>query len=195
MKKEDFLKLGLTEEQATKAEKASEEELNGYVPKATYDEVKTAKKQLEKDIASRDEQSETLKKVDASALEAEIVKLQDENKTNKENYEKDLLRVKTDAAVEKAIVGASARNIMSVKALLKLEDALLEGDVVKGLDEQLKALKTAEDTKFLFLDESKTQQSNFKGIKPSEKRDGVPGAGTQPASLSDAVKAHLTGSN
>mgnify|MGYP001153845411 FL=1 len=33
MKKEDFLKLGLTEEAAAAAEEASRKELEGYVPK------------------------------------------------------------------------------------------------------------------------------------------------------------------
>ena len=37
MKKEDFLKIGLTEEQAEQAAAASADELKSYVPKADYD--------------------------------------------------------------------------------------------------------------------------------------------------------------
>jgi hypothetical protein len=44
MKKEDFLKIGLTEEQAEKAAAASAEELKAYVPKGDYD---TKVKELE----------------------------------------------------------------------------------------------------------------------------------------------------
>ena len=39
MKKEDFLKLGLTEELAVKAAEASTEELKGFIPKNRFDEV------------------------------------------------------------------------------------------------------------------------------------------------------------
>ena len=47
LKKEAFLKIGLTEEQAEQAAAASAEELKSYVPKADYDtatsELETAK--------------------------------------------------------------------------------------------------------------------------------------------------------
>ena len=39
MKKAEFAALGISEELAAKAEKASLEELKGYVEKAKYDEV------------------------------------------------------------------------------------------------------------------------------------------------------------
>ena len=38
MKKEELVKLGLTEEDAEKVAKASEEELKGFVPKSRFDE-------------------------------------------------------------------------------------------------------------------------------------------------------------
>ena len=188
MKKEDFLKLGLTEEQATKAAEASAEELKGFIPKSRFDEVNEQKKKLDEDIKTRDKQLEELKKLDAEGLKAEIEKLQGENKTAKEKYEAELKQIQLDNAIEKALVTAKAKNTKAVKALLDLEKAELDGETVKGLDDQIKKLIEGEDTKFLF-DVKTDEKSNFKGIKPGEKTD-QPG-GDQPKTLADAVKAHF----
>lgn len=189
MKKEDFLKLGFTDEQATKAAEASTEELKGFIPKDRFDEVNNAKKQLDADIKTRDEQLEALKKVDAAGLQAQIEKLQGENKATKEKYEADLKKIQIDNAVEKALIGSKAKNVKAVKALLDLEKAELDGETIKGLDEQLTKLQEGEDSKFLFDTETK-KQPVFKGVKPGEKKDGTPDGGS-PASLADAVKMHL----
>jgi vancomycin resistance protein YoaR len=191
MKKEDFLKLGFTEEQAEKAAEASAEELKGFIPKVRFDEVNNSKKQLEADIKTRDEQLEALKAVDAEGLKAEIEKLQGENKTAKEKYEADLKKIQIDNAVEKALMGAKAKNIKAVKALLDLENAELDGESIKGLDDQLKKLQEGEDSKFLFEATDTKNQNIFKGIKPGEKKDGTPGQGTS-TTLADALKAHYS---
>ena len=41
MKKDELIKLGLTEELAAKVESASAEELKGFIPKSRFDEVNT----------------------------------------------------------------------------------------------------------------------------------------------------------
>lgn len=56
MKKEEFVKLGISEDLAAKAEAASQEELKGYIPKARFDEVNNEKKKLELDVRDRDAQ-------------------------------------------------------------------------------------------------------------------------------------------
>jgi hypothetical protein len=189
MKKEDFLKLGLTEEQATKAAEASAEELKGFIPKSRFDEVNDTKKKLEEDIKTRDTQLEELKKVDAAGLQQKITDLQNENKTAKEKFDADLKKLQIDNAVEKALIGAKSKNVKAVKALLDLEKAELDGETIKGLDDQLKKLKEGEDTKFLF--DVETKQNTFKGVKPGEKTDKTPGSTEQPKTLADAVKAHF----
>jgi len=173
MKKEDFLKLGLTEEQAEKAAQASAEELKGFIPKVRFDEVNDSKKQLEADIKTRDKQLNDLKAVDAEGLKAEIEKLQGENKTAKEKYEADLKNIQINNAVEKALTSAKAKNITAVKALLDLEKAELDGESIKGLESQLKKLQESEDSKFLFDVENK---NTFKGTKPGERKDTTPGS-------------------
>lgn len=193
MKKEDFLKLGLTEEQATKAAEASAEELKGFIPKSRFDEVNEAKKKLEEDIKTRDKQLEELKKLDAEGLKAEIEKLQNENKNAKEKYQAELKQIQINNAVDKALLTAKAKNTKAVKALLDLEKVELDGETVKGLDDQIKKLIEGEDTKFLF-DVTSDEKPNFRGIKPGEKTDKS-GSDDQPKTLADAIKAKLFQNN
>lgn len=183
MKKEDFLKLGFTDEQATKAAEASAEELKGYIPKARFDEVNEAKKQVEKD---RDEQLEALKKVDAAGLQAQIEKLQAENKTAKEKYDADMKKVLIERNVDMALISAKAKNLKAVKALLEMDKIQLEGEAIKGLNEQLEGLKKSDDSKFLF---GEAQSTSLKGFIPGEKKDGTPGQ-EQPTSLTESLKAY-----
>ena len=59
MTKEDFVKLGIDEDLAKKCEEASQEELKGFIPKARFDEVNTAKNTAEALVKERNEQLET----------------------------------------------------------------------------------------------------------------------------------------
>ena len=73
MRKAEFIALGISEELAAKAEKASQEELKGYVEKSKHDEVVEESKALKAQVADRDKQLETLK---ASAGDNEELKKQ-----------------------------------------------------------------------------------------------------------------------
>lgn len=179
MKKEDFLKLGFTEEQADKAAKASADELKGFIPKTRFDEVNGQKKQLEEDVKTRDKQLEALKKVDADGLQKKIEELQGENKEAKKKYDADLLKLRIDNAVELALTGAKAKNSKAVKALLDLEKIEVDGDKIKGLESQVKKLVEGEDTKFLFESDETQQQGKLKGVKPGEKKSGTPDSVTK----------------
>lgn len=196
MKKEDFLKLGFTEEQATKAAAASAEELREFIPKARFDEVNTENKTLKTDIATRDTQLETLKNStgDVEGMKKIITDLQAQNATDKANYDAQLKQIKIDSAVEKALVGAKAKNVKAVKALLDLEKAELDGDNIKGLEDQLKKLQESEDSKFLFnVDPAGgAKPPILKGVQPGASTDTNLGDKTKPSSLAEAVQAALT---
>jgi vancomycin resistance protein YoaR len=189
MKKEDLLKLGLDDATAAKVAEASAEELKGFIPKARFDEVTEQKNKLTTDLKTRDEQLEALKKLNPEKLQEEITKLQGENKAAKDKYEADLKQLQMDNAVEKALIGAKAKNIKAVKALLDMTKAELDGETVKGLDDQLKKLQESDDSKFLF-DVQTNKNPQFKGFKPGEKKDGNPGDG-KPATLADAIAMHF----
>lgn len=165
MKKEELVKLGLDEELAQKVADASAEELKGFIPKQRFDEVNESNKTLKADIAERDKQLEELKKVDAAGLQAKIEELQTTNKTANENHEKQIKEMRIGYEVEKALTAAKAKNITAVKALLKMDEITLDGETVKGLDKQIKALSEAEDTKFLF------GEDKLKGLNPPNPDD------------------------
>lgn len=170
MKKEELVELGLDEETADKVAKASAEELKGFIPKSRFDEVNTEKKRLETDIQERDTQIETLKNSteDVEGLKKQISTLQEENKKKDEERAAEIKQVKVDAAISSALAASRAKNEKAVRALLDLDLEKVEFNddgSIKGLDDQLKALTTADDSKFLF--ETGTQQK-LKGAAPGE---------------------------
>jgi hypothetical protein len=154
MKKDELVKLGLTEEDAEKVAKASEEELKGFVPKSRFDEVNEAKKHAEESVKERDKQ---------------IEQLQQDNKQKDSNHALEIKKLKIDNAVDSALNAAKAKNLKAVRALLDLDKAELdENGSVKGLAEQIKKLSEAEDSKFMFESSGKPK---MKGAKTGE--DGI----------------------
>lgn len=189
MKKEEFVALGIGEELAEKAAEASANELKGFIPKSRFDEVNTAKAQLEKDIAIRDQQIADLKKIDPEKLQEQIDALTQQNADAKAKYEANLKAQKIDAAVTLALTNAKAVNVKAVKALLDLDKAdIAEDGTVKGLDEQIKALQDAEDSKMLF----QSQTPKLRGFKPGEGRDGTPADGGEPKTMAQAIEMALS---
>ena len=166
MTKEQLIGLGLDEATATKIAEVSSEELRGFIPKARFDEVNNTKKDIETQLKERDNQLEALKKSngDIDALKTEIAKLQEANNTTKTEYESKVKQMQIDNAVNAALAGAKAKNVKAVRALLNLETAELDGETIKGLDEQIKNLQQGEDSKFLFGADA----PKFKGIIPGE---------------------------
>lgn len=150
MKKEEFVALGISEEQAVKAAEASKKELEAYVPKADYDTANQAKGQLEKDIKDRDKQLEDLKKNsgDNAELKKQIETLQAENKAAKEKNEAEMKELKLSTAIKVALAGA-VHDVDIVTGLVDKTKLILADDgKVSGLDEQIKSIK--ESKAFLF---------------------------------------------
>lgn len=171
MKKEELVKLGLTEEDADKVAKASEEELKGFVPKSRFDEVNEAKKHAEESVKERDKQIEGLKTSagDAEKLKQQIEDLQKANKEKDSVHATEIKKLKLDNAVDSALTAAKAKNVKAVRALLDLDKAELSEDgSVKGLAEQIQKLQTADDSKFMFETSGKPK---MKGAKTGD--DGI----------------------
>lgn len=171
MNKEDLLKLGLSEEQAEKVLSANAEQLKGFIPKSRFDEVNNTKKQLEKDLKDRDVQLENLKNSsgDVETMKQTIENLQRDNKAAKDNFEAELAKFKLESAIDTTLLSSNAINTKAVKALLDMGKIKLDGEVLIGINEQIEALKTAEDSKMLFkTEESKPKEPNFSGVKPGE---------------------------
>lgn len=169
MKKEKLIELGLDEETAKKVEKESENELADYVPKAQFDIVVKERDTANETIKERDGQLEKLKGVNVEELQNQITNLQNENKQKDEDYAKEIKQLRVNNAIESELTKNGALNMKAVKALLDVdidkinvkEDGTLEG---LNLDEQIKTLKEAEDSKFMFKEDKK----KFKGANPSK---------------------------
>lgn len=162
MKKDELKNLGLTDDQVEKV-------LAGYkdfIPKSRFDEVNEAKKNAEALIVERDKQIEELKKSAGASddLKKQIEQLQADNKATVKAKDDEIKQIKINNAVNTALISAGAKNVKAALALLNLDKAELADDgTVKGLKEQIDALKTADDSKFLFND----GKPNIKGANPA----------------------------
>lgn len=164
--KKELLELGFTEEQVESVLKIVGE---NTIPRDKFNEVNEAKKQLEKDVKSRDKQLEDLKASNESneQLKSQIETLQKTNKETEEKYLAEISKIKLDNALDSALTGANAKNLKAVKALLNLENVKLdENGALQGLEEQLKTLQSAEDSKFLFETKQESKEPTFRGVQP-----------------------------
>lgn len=146
MKKEDFLKLGLTEEAAAAAEEASRKELESYVPKEQAEALQSQITQRDADIAE-------LKKAAGKDTEwqEKFTALEDKYKQETEALTKRLADTAKNNAVDMAILKAGGRNAKAVRALLDMEKVTLKEDgTLDGLD--LDALKKSDG--YLFSEET-----------------------------------------
>ena len=168
MKKEELMKLeGMTEELATKIAEQSAEELKGMIPKTRLDEVIAERNNAKKDHAEVLKQLGALQKEtgDVQSLKDKISELETAAKDAEKNHATELQTMKINNAVDTALLNAKALNSKAVKALLNLEKAELDEDgTVKGLADQIKALREAEDSKMLFG----SSAPNMKGAKVGE---------------------------
>ena len=168
MKKEELMKLeGMTEDLATKVMEMSADAMKGMIPKSRLDEVIAERDNAKKDHADVLKQLGALQKEtgDVQSLKDKIQELQDNAKEAERTHAAEMHTLKVNNAVETALLNAKALNAKAVKALLNLEKAELDDEGnVKGLADQIKALQTADDSKFLFG----SSVPNMKGAKVGE---------------------------
>lgn len=154
MTKEDFIKLGLTEEQAKACAEASKKELASFVSKDKLDLAEQAKTTLELQAKEYDKQIKTLQKniSDTDKLNNTIKELQEANKKAKTDYQNKLNAIRINQVIDNALADAKAKNAKAVKALLDVDELDFDEEKgeLKGLDKQLKRLQEADDSKFLF---------------------------------------------
>ena len=146
MTKEQLIALGLGEE-------LSKKELEGYVERAKYLELETEKNQLAESNKSLTKNLEEVKKNvgDNEELKKQISDMQEAQKAKDKEYADNIEKIRLDNALDIALMSAGAKNNKAVKALLNLDGAKIgEDGKVVGLDEQLKVLKSAVDSSFLF---------------------------------------------
>lgn len=179
---EKHTKDGVLDIEALNKEIATEFPKNA-VPKETYNALAETKTKLENDIKDRDRQLEDLKKVDAAGLQAEITRLQGENKTAKETYEKDLKDLTLTNAIKLAIAG-KVHDESIVSGLIDKTKLIIGDDgKIVGLDEQISSLK--EGKAFLFKEETADPKNDH---KPGFKKIGIEQP-NNPQAIDDAIAA------
>jgi hypothetical protein len=142
MKKEDLIAMGLTDEQADKVLGAYTEEMKGFIPKARFDEVNDAKKDLEQQLKDRDKQLDDLSKKakDNEELSKQIKELQDANDATKKQYEGKIKEMQIDSAIRDKLTDTKYPDLLITK-FDKSKLVVGADGTVSGIDEQLTGLK------------------------------------------------------
>lgn len=160
MNREELKALGLTDEQIDKVMAAHGKVVNATKDKADkVDGLESQIKDYKTQLADRDKQLEGLSKQvkDNEDLTAEINRLKEENKTATADLQKKLESQAFDFALEKALTGAKVKNSKAIRGLLDMETIKLDGETLKGLDDQIAKLK--ESDAYLFESDSEPNPS------------------------------------
>lgn len=75
---------------------------------------------------------------------AQIDKMKADAKARDDEYNANIKKMQINSIVERQLASAKAKNSKSVRALLNLENAEIDGDNIKGLDDQIKALQKSD---------------------------------------------------
>ncbi len=144
-----FLKdLGISDDIIEKVMAENGKDINEL--KSAGETSKTTLADLQKQVSERDKQLETLKKSsgDNEALKKQITGLQTANKQAKDEYDANLKKLTLGGKIDVALLGAKAKNVKAVRALLDESKISLDGENVLGLNEQLEQVR--KDNPYLF---------------------------------------------
>ena len=122
--------------------------------KSGNDDLRSQITQLQTQLDDKTNELNTLKEntKDYDTLKATVTQLETDktNLTNELNTK--VTEIKKDHAVEGKIRDAKGKNIKAIKALLDMGKITFENEELGGIDEQLTALQSAEDSSMLFGD-------------------------------------------
>ncbi|WP_337033210.1 phage scaffolding protein [Paenibacillus illinoisensis] len=146
-----------------------------WMPKEKFNEANTARKQAEDTLKERDQQLEQLRKSagDNETLQADIKKLQDENKAAQEKYAADLKELQLNTALKLSLSGQVYDPDIVAGLLDKTKIELNEdGSVKGGLEEQVNGLRDSKAFLFVQKEETAPTAPLFKGIRPPDAGGG-----------------------
>lgn len=95
-----------------------------------------------------------------ASLTSELEKMRTECRELEQKHIEEINNINKNNAVDNALAKAGAKTLKAVKALIDTDKIVIDenGDI-KGLDEQIRALQTGEDTGYLF-----NKNNGFKGV-------------------------------
>ncbi len=144
MKREELKELGLTDEQI-----GSIMALHGVTVNELNSRVSTAEQQATQYQKQLEKNQNELNDFKANAkgnedLTKQLEDLQSKFDETKTSSEQQIADLKKSSAIDLALTQAGAKNIKAAKALLDSESLELTDEGLKGLDEQLVALKESD---------------------------------------------------
>ncbi len=144
MKREELKELGLTDEQI-----GSVMALHGVTVNELNSKVSTAEQQATQYQEQLEKNQNELNDFKANAkgnedLTKQLEDLQSKFDETKTSSEQQIADLKKSSAIDLALTQAGAKNIKAAKALLDGESLELTDEGLKGLDEQLAALKESD---------------------------------------------------
>ena len=189
-----FLKdLGLADDVVEKVMAENGKDINEL--KSAAETSKTTLADLQKQISDRDKQLDALKKSsgDNEALKTQITDLQTANKQAKTDYDANLKKLALGSKIDVSLMGAKAKNVKAVRALLDESKISLDGENVLGLNEQLGQIQ--KDNPYLFGEDAPKNPPAPAGGEPP-KPDGsdsflaaaMKGAGLKPENIENGGK-------
>ncbi|MCW6075480.1 phage scaffolding protein [Clostridium sporogenes] len=121
-----------------------------FIPKQRFDQVNKQAKEYKKQVGERDSQLKELKEEykDVDGLKEKVEKLELDNKTQKENYEKQLNDIAFNNAFEKGLGAFNVKDKKLIMALIDKDKLKVDGDSVIGLKEQIEPLKISHEYLF-----------------------------------------------
>ena len=102
-------------------------------------------------------------------MQNKISELENKNKTQKEEYDKQLLETKKGLLIENSLISSKAKNLKAIKGLLDMDKITLEDGNIKGLDEQIKSLQESDSYLFNLEKQTKTVDLSGEHKEPTKK--------------------------
>lgn len=124
---------------------------------------------------------------DTDALNQQIAQLTTDktNLTNELNTK--VTQIKKDHAIEGRIRDKKGKNVKAIKALLDNDKITFENETLGGIDDQLDALATAEDSSMLFGEVNSTPSGTHVGRPNSNGGNNPPNSKTFAESIAKAL--------
>ena len=150
--------------------------------------------ELETQVSTKDATIADLQKKvgDADALNQRITQLETDktNLTNELNTK--VTQIQKEHAIEGKIRDAKGKNIKAIKALLDMEKITYENNELGGIEDQLTALASAEDSSMLFGEVQASPAGTHLNNPPQGGKGGTPPTATN---FADAIAKRLNNKN
>ena len=159
--------------------------------KGELDSYKTKVTDLENEIKTKDSTIATLQtKADSvEGLNQKISQLEADKTQLTTDLNTKVSEIKKDHALEGKIRDFKGKNVKAIKALLDMDKVTYENEQLGGVDEQLTALASAEDSAMLFGDVQGTPPAGTHlNNPPSGGNGGTPAAKTFAEAVANALK-------